>query len=335
MVEISRSMGAKTNEAREVEWVFDLPKKEIAEAVPVLREYRAEKEAEAAYESICKYYVAMTRARYANYIITDSLGAKSTAKSFPRILRDTLGSDDAEPIEFSGESAELIYQSNTPLSDRRWFENLPRKETEPEKAPPAPLDPVSESLARPRVTRRTPSGSENAIITAAQIFSSEGKTAREFGTLVHEFFEDIEWHSAENLSQLEKQWQALSGFDETTKEDAIEQVRQSLADPDIATALSKPDGKAECWREKNFEILLEGEWLSGTFDRVMIEDDSATILDFKTDRVSDEESIAKAVEKYRPQQETYRQVLAKMTGIPESKITLQLLFTRLPKLVRL
>ncbi len=335
MLEISRNMGAKTNEKREVEWVFDLPKKEIAEVVPVLSEYRAEKEAEAAYESICKYYVAMTRARFANYIITDPIGAKTTAKSFPRILRDTLAGDETGAVKFAGINANLLYQSQTALTDREWFLHLPKSESEDEKPTPEPLSPVPETLARPRVGRRTPSGSESATITAAQIFSSEGKAAREFGTLVHEFFEDIEWYSPDEFPSLLTQWQELPGYDPKTKAAAINQVQQSVSSPEIAAALSRPGEKSECWREKNFEILLNDEWISGTFDRVVIEGDSATILDFKTDWVTDEESIDKAKTKYLPQLETYREVLSRMTNIPEEKITLLLLFTRLPGLVTL
>ncbi|MEM6916741.1 MAG: UvrD-helicase domain-containing protein, partial [Verrucomicrobiota bacterium] len=72
-------IGAKKRADREIAWIFDLPRKEIYQADETLRSYHAEREADAAYENLCKLYVAMTRARCANYLITDprSKGARS------------------------------------------------------------------------------------------------------------------------------------------------------------------------------------------------------------------------------------------------------------------
>jgi ATP-dependent exoDNAse (exonuclease V) beta subunit len=104
-------------------------------------------------------------------------------------------------------------------------------------------------------------------------------------------------------------------------------VRRSLQSPEIRAILSRPSPEAVCWREKRFEILLNGEWLSGTFDRVMLETDRATILDFKTDKTDTDESLAARVDGYRPQLETYREVLARMTGLQQDQIACKLLFT--------
>ena len=87
--------------------------------------------------------------------------------------------------------------------------------------------------------------------------------------------------------------------------------------------------------------MLEKEWLSGTFDRVVMEVDkdenpvSAAILDFKTDQVNSAEEIEAAKQKYRPQLATYRHVLSRMTGIAEDRIETTLLFTRPALLVTL
>ena len=105
--------------------------------------------------------------------------------------------------------------------------------------------------------------------------------------------------------------------------------------------MSHPSPTSIAWREKSFEILLNKEWLSGTFDRVVIEnDDSGTairacVIDFKTDRVNSTEDLDTAGEKYRPQLDLYRQVLARMTGLPETAISTQLLFTRAAKLLEI
>lgn len=359
MTKVNEDIAAPTNADREVQWVFAMPPKDVSAADPVLATHNAQGEADAAYESLCKFYVAMTRARYANYLVAEPLPKKATAKSFGRLLTNVLDEsapdgDEAEDggevsgrsdeTEFGGQRARCLYRSDTPRTDPRWYEKFSMESEkgiaavqatapEPDDAPP----PVPAVLARPRPGRRTPSGSEKATVTAAQIFSREGRAARAFGNLVHRFFEDIEWHDAETFPALAEKWKAEAspGLSPGSLGDAIEQVRRSLEDPGIAQALSRPSADAVCWRERSFEIHLDGEWLSGVFDRVVIEPDRASIFDFKTDRVAgDKESLDRAVEKYRPQLETYRQVLARMTGLPGGKIDTGLIFTRVPRLVR-
>jgi ATP-dependent helicase/nuclease subunit A len=321
----------KKNGAREVEWVLDLPRKEFVEADPVLREHAAEREAEAAYEALCKFYVAMTRASRANYLITMPRGDSATSQNFVKLLEDTLATDPLS-AEFGGVPATVLYQSHTAKTNRRWFEAFHPSAAAEESAPKA-VRGVDPALARKRLRRRTPSGSEDFTVTAAQIFTPAGSVAREFGTLVHALFEEIEWSGECDFETLAARWRETR--DATTGlEDALEQVCGVLNDPVAAAALARPGDHAEAWRERSFEILLGEEWLSGTFDRVVIErtpagvPERATILDFKTDRVATLEEIDAAVTKYRPQLETYREVLRRITGLPATSIRCRLLFTR-------
>jgi ATP-dependent helicase/nuclease subunit A len=326
-------IGASKNAQREVEWVFDLPKKEIYEADPILSAYHADREADAAYENLCKLYVAMTRARCANYLITHPRGKSSRSNNFVKLLETALQSGDPGEDAIGETKVAVLFESSLPTTNRRWFDSFTF-------APPSDVDttpdhPVLEShLARPRPARRTPSGSEAGSVTAAQLFGREGAAARELGTLVHAMFEDIEWADESTCLSLETSWIGRPGVDPAVLETALEQIRTSLASAEIVAALSKPDSDCELWREKKFEILLGKEWLSGTFDRAVIEKDasgepvSATILDFKTNRATTDEEIALLVKKYEPQLATYREVLARMTGLPLEAIRAQLLFTR-------
>ena len=178
-------------------------------------------------------------------------------------------------------------------------------------------------------------------MTAKLLFSRDGQMAREFGTLVHALFEDIEWIEDFNIDKADQRWKLLPGWTAEVLEDAIGHTTSCLKSPSVRTALKRPTPLSECWREKRFEILLNKEWLSGTFDRVTIERNmmgkvvKATVLDFKTDRVKTPESIKNAVEKYQPQLETYRQVLQRMLGVPANKIRLCLLFTRIGEVVEI
>ncbi len=325
MTTVRRGMGVKHGEKRLVEWVMDLPPSDIVKADPVLSEYRDDLEAEAAYEELCKFYVALTRAKHANYLISTPRSDNSKSNNFIKLLSITLG-DEKEPItdSFGGVSAEVIYQSQTPTTDRRWFESLPAKaaEAKPEQEQ---ITIMGEGRLRPQ--RRTPSGSETSIVTAKQLFSRSGRSARSYGTLVHAFFEQILWLDEMAASTLQELWAAVPCLDDSTRSKALDEVRRCLAAPTIVSALSRPSSNAECWREKRFEILLNQEWLSGTFDRVVIEPDRATIQDFKTDKVESTEALATRVEGYTPQLHTYREVLSRMTGLPTSVIRCQLLFT--------
>lgn len=318
-----RSIGAGENESREIEWVLDLPVKEIVKADPVLSAYAEEQEAAAAYESLCKFYVAMTRAARANYLIADPLGNTSVVKNFVKLLDLSLAEEPTE-TGFHGTPATVRFETKADQSNRQWFEEFTRQDAEAgsECSVRGELDPA---LARLRPRRRTPSGSEAHSVTAAQIFSPRGGEAREFGTMVHAIFEEIEWVDENTISML------AARFPQST---SMEQVTGSLENPAVRNALSQPTSSAAVWREKNFEILLNGEWLSGTFDRVTIEKDAsgnatrATILDFKTDRVFTDLEIETAVAKYRPQLDTYREVLQRMVTLPAAAIQCGLIFTR-------
>jgi ATP-dependent helicase/nuclease subunit A len=325
MTTVRRGIGVKHGEKRHVEWVLDLPPSDIVKADPVLAEYRDEREAEAAYEELCKFYVALTRAKHANYLIATPRSDKSTSNNFIKLLNLTLG-DDKKPIaeSYGGAAAEVVYESETAATNRRWFEALPAK----------PPETVAEKESvqvtgggRQRPQRRTPSGSETSSVTAKQLFSRSGRFARSYGTLVHALFEQIQWVDEMEPAALEQLWAAVPCLDDSIRHKALEEVRRCLDGPAVSAALSRPSPQAECWREKRFEIVLKGEWLSGTFDRVVIEPDRATIQDFKTDKVDTPEALAARVAGYTPQLHTYREVLSRMTGLPAGSIRCQLLFS--------
>jgi ATP-dependent exoDNAse (exonuclease V) beta subunit len=145
--------------------------------------------------------------------------------------------------------------------------------------------------------------------------------------LVHAWFEQIEWLDEMDESTLAAKWAAVVCPEVALRERVEEEVRRCLTSGEVRAAMSRPSAQAELWREKRFEILLGNEWLSGTFDRVVIEPHQATISDFKTDKVSTPEAFGERVDGYRPQLLTYREVIHRMTGLPLSAIHCRLIFT--------
>lgn len=331
-------IGARKGADREVEWVFDLPKKEIYEADETLSEFHAQREADAAYENLCKLYVALTRARCANYLITQPRGGSARSNNVVKLLTEALCESDPVETKIGETAVSVLFETDLKTTNKRWFAAL-EKETKEEAGEIKPRPEVSQNLARPRPARRTPSGSEAGMVTAAQIFSRDGEYARELGTLVHGLFEEIEWLEPDTRAKLESELRAHANRDKKVVDEAMKQLGNALENAEIAAALSRPESPTEVWREKSFEILLDGEWLSGTFDRVVLELDesgkarAATIIDFKTNRAETDEDIDLLVEKYHPQLATYRKVLARITGLSESEIETQLLFTRVARIV--
>ena len=71
-------------------WGMLLPRKDIAEADPVLREQAERLDAEAKTNELCGAYVALTRAKRALYVVSDELKEKSRATHFGRHLQLSL-----------------------------------------------------------------------------------------------------------------------------------------------------------------------------------------------------------------------------------------------------
>lgn len=97
----------------------------------------------------------------------------------------------------------------------------------------------------------------------------------------------------------------------------------------------------DLWRERSFEITLEGSWVTGVFDRVMVYRDesgkieAATVVDFKTDAVVTDDDVAKAVKRHRSQLEIYRRVVGRLTRLPLEKVDAQLVFTEVLRVMRI
>jgi ATP-dependent helicase/nuclease subunit A len=130
----------------------------------------------------------------------------------------------------------------------------------------------------------------------------------------------IEWLSDADAERVAREWTAI-GTDEARE--AARGLRSA--------------GMRELWarpKSAKVEIMLDGEWISGVFDRVVVERDAsgraerATVYDFKTDKVSSDSAEAAAA-RHAHQIELYRRVLAVLTGLPSEKVAGSVVFTKL------
>ncbi len=78
-------------------------------------------------------------------------------------------------------------------------------------------------------------------------------------------------------------------------------------------------------------------WVSGAFDRVVVSRDqngkalAATVLDFKSDEVTDDASLAELGRQYRSQMEAYRDALSRMLGLKKDQVSIKLVFVQAGK----
>ncbi|MFA6961318.1 MAG: UvrD-helicase domain-containing protein [Opitutaceae bacterium] len=311
-------------EDREVEWVLDMPPKLFHEHDEVLAAHMAGAEADAAYEKLCLFYVATTRAKRAMYLITKPLSEKSTSANFPRLLTETLGAAgptetarvgawacDAVFAEGDGkwfEAISVVGESNTEMQCDRGILVLPE------------IDPVARHPAR------TPSGTKTGMVTGAVLFGATSASAANFGTAVHQAFSAVEWGGM--TPELLALWNAAGLGDPVVAE-----ARACLDSEGLGSVFGHERG-FEVWRERMFEIVLDGAWITGVFDRVVLKRDSqgrvvaVTVYDFKTDRlVAGGEAVVLA--RYAGQMDVYRRAAARLAGLSEAFVRCVLVLTSL------
>ncbi len=284
-------------------------------------------------------YVAVSRAKHANYIIChgselqDSKKGelKSAARSVGGLIRRAFGGSPGKLTE-----DELL----SPMGTENWYETL--KDTaavikEPE--PPVPLGP-----AIPRRKRSNPSKlakaedkqtkePEDAPKAKSTTMSYTGTKGADFGTMVHECWETIEWKS--DAADAWYNTIATSPLSAKDAERARQVVAAALQQPEVAALFTRQPGQV-VYNEQPIEaITVDNEWLSGTIDRLVITYDesgkvsAAHIIDFKTNRPGPKEGYDDFYswlrDHYEAQMTDYREHVSKALGIPEPAIAVSLL----------
>ncbi|MFO1451661.1 MAG: UvrD-helicase domain-containing protein [Opitutaceae bacterium] len=309
-----RGLAVQKAPDRSVSWILDLPVKLFAERDPVLGAYLEAAGADAAYESLCLLYVAMTRAKRAMYLVTEPVGA-SVSRNFPSLLQHALGETCA-------------------VGNERWYEGC--------RLPDAGADagqrstPVLPGVGRIRLPARTPSGTERVALVGSVVFALESGGGADHGIGVHTLLAGIEWAPQ---SQAERPIEGAEWADASAR--VQDEVRKCLMSPSLAEVFARPRDaiRVEVWRERAFEVVLDGVWVTGVFDRVTVERDAlgkvtrVKVWDFKTDRVRNPADAEKTAGRYFGQMDLYRRVAARLTGVPATAVDAALVFTSLPVII--
>jgi ATP-dependent exoDNAse (exonuclease V) beta subunit len=190
------------------------------------------------------------------------------------------------------------------VGNPKWFNEYPVVDIQPPPAFEATLS-LSPQVSgfSPRASstpsRRKPRSLESIIIN---------REAREFGTEVHRLLAAIEWFDGAPPE--------ISG--DTAAADA---VRRFLATPDATKVFTRPAGEFLLWRERTYDVEIDGEIQTGTFDRVIVrlkdgQPVEAKIYDFKADQAGTD-----LQKKYQDQLQSYRTAAAKLLSLSAEGIT--------------
>jgi len=318
-------------------WLLTVPDRKTAECDPTLKQSLDESDDLATLDNLCVLYVAMTRAKKALYMITRIQNKKFF--NMAGLLQEQLATDESSKriVPIGGLDVDILYATG----DSNWYEK--------EKTVKTSIKPAIKSIkpAIPRQTRRAvlnkiePSLEETLSLKASWLFKAESPEVLYFGSAIHELLREVEWSDDCNPGKIIHDWKPKYPYPDIVLRDVKEQFKRVLTEPKIKDALSKPAGNPELWRERGFDVILDNNWISGIFDRVVIlrkpdgTPDSAEIIDFKSNRTSDPEAIGKLSQIYKPQIALYRQALAQLLNLRGEKVEASLLFTVSRQIVRI
>ena len=334
---------AQSEEREDPLWALSMPRRVIAENDETLGEQVLRRDNSACFDALCVLYVAMTRAKRALYMITSYPGKSAKTLNEAAFLKTVLakGSHQIEGIRDTVPdcSSVCLYENGR----RDWYEDVDIIREKEKELPSSdiPSGFSDKDSSRTRLLRVEPSAEKEVVISAAQIFASDMGDILSFGNAIHAMFEEVEWYETSDADLIVENWISKSDDFPSVQKKICDQFRKALGVPGVQKELSKPDCDAELWREKSFEIVLEGKWVTGQFDRVTVLKDEtgkpveAVILDYKSNRIDSEKHLMETAEEYRSQLALYSRALSRILKIPEKRIFRRLLFTEQGRVVDL
>ena len=291
-----------------VEWILSAPEKEVIQADPVLAAQFAADRQNKALEELRLLYVAMTRAKRALHAITVAPAPGGQSLRLDQVLQNALAPGAVpDPLRPAWEAGDPAWWRDQPAAER------------PAAAPGAALALAQLPRAaaeRPLEARIASHEARGGAGPAGGFFRPEGAAARDFGTRLHALCEQIEWLAPGEIPELP----GAAPADRA-------QLAEFLGRPALHRLFERPAGRVELLREQAFEVVLDGQWLSGKIDRLELERDAdgrpirARVFDFKTDQ-------APNVERHRPQMDDYRRAVARLFALAPAQVAGTQLFLR-------
>ncbi len=265
---------------------------------PETEKARKEMADESLLSNIRTYYVALTRARKAMYVVAP-LVERDAAKPF---FRDVICSAVADfPRRTMDNGCKIVFEQGDEPAFKKPDSSSAGNDVRTERQS-WHHDQPAETVER---VSPSSSGHRDFVVPASELFSENAGEAAKKGVEIHGQYEAIEWADETKLAALP---------------------------PAFHVAFSKPSPEATVWREKSYEIYRDkggrGEWESGQFDRVVFTGEGAereaVIYDFKTNAQRSSESTEEFEQRmcgtYASQMSAYRAALGTLTGLPAARI---------------
>lgn len=321
-------------------------------------------------EALCLLYVALTRAESSLHLLTQPISATKLPSTFAGVLIAGL-------VDMDDVVADKLMFSD---GDEQWFQSRPdllktssatTELSESAKPLAIPLKPMT---GRQRGLRRdAPSRHEGGRIrfpvtqfsTGLHDVSSDGQSKTtsmispaDRGTVIHEWFEQIEWldenHPEDDVLI------AIADAHFVSREDTeslLSEFRQMLESSVVQQALNKTQyssnvesftSSGHVFGPDDFKVINERPFVlktadsivQGTIDRLVLgyhagKPVSADVIDFKTDRLHGDQTewIASKANDYRDQLLCYQQAIHNCFGVPRQQITTRLLLLETDTLI--
>ncbi len=289
------------------------PVKVIRSADEALRKETDRWAADQCYEQFCVLYVMLTRAVHGTYCLLD--GGNFKSKEPKRNEADWIRESVAGSVErdetrgkFSGR---LIYEHGS----WDWLNDKPVKEVNELEVAGEICLPV----AQPRYAGIVAGHKQTEIFS--QILMDRGGLV--FGNLLHKCFESIQWWDGELHWNGDKEIRNL--------------VIECMKNPQVIPYFQGREG-LKVYREQPIESILDGVWVSGVIDRLVIEFDeqgrakNAAIMDFKTDRIDDSNEL---VSRYAEQLDRYKKMICQAYSLSDEQVYTVIFSTHLRKVINI
>lgn len=319
--------------------------------IPEYAEMRKELHAQQVNDALCLLYVAMTRAKHALYMVIPSRKSKSHLKKLDGLILQIIDEPQAQDPDA------IVWTAKG--SDPSWYKTfaIPIEEEKPTQIGDVTIRPPreGEECYGHGVPSASPSSLEGGgKIDIADRFNGKTNAGFSWGTIVHYWFEQIEWLEGETptieslVSSAPSKEATLLGEEQLQM--AATSFIEAIESDAIMNLLSKPEGVVSVFNEQPFAVRVEKGThfadvvvkehtdLQGFIDRLVVyynddgEPQRADVIDWKTDSFATEE-IEEKKKHYAPQLASYRFAVSKLIGIPMDKISTVLVFVKAQNIV--
>jgi len=270
---------------------------------------RAREEARAAAEGRRLLYVACTRARDL-LVIPVPPGTARTGSFWAELVRRLPRESDAD--------VQVVDADSLPVPEARYRRGELRALSDAEGG-----DPVAARWEKDR--RELVEAASHLRLTPVRVTDAAGRAApppvvaasregaREFGQLVHKVLEWIPFSEGaeEGVGTAVRSLAPIYALDDEAVQLAVQSVLRVLRLPVIERARNA----TRVWREMKLWFPEGDELLEGVIDLVFEENGELVVVDYKTDRISEDQWLQQAAH-HAPQLQLYGRGLAQAAGMP-------------------